>query len=164
MASLRPVSRDFAALRSRRQQAARLFARGETLLASVAQRLQVSRQSVWRWYHQWKRSGVAALRGAGRAGRKPRLTAPQLERVKVALSQGARAHGFAADLWTLPRVARIIERLTGVRFHPGHVWKLLGSLDWTVQKPAQQAKERKPQKIAYWKRVSWPVLKKTLRG
>ena len=53
--------------------------------------------------------------------------------------QGARQHGFPADLWTLPRVAAVIERITGEKFHPGHVWKILGSLDWSVQKPVQQS-------------------------
>jgi hypothetical protein len=28
-------------------------------------------------------------------------------------------------LWTLPRVATDIDRVTGVQFHPGHVWYLL---------------------------------------
>src|ERR1035441_3234776 len=79
-----------------------------------------------------------------------------------ALRKGARYHGFSADLWTLPRVATVVERVTGVRFHPGHVWRILGSIDWTVQKPARQAKERDDDKVTYWKQVRWPELKKTL--
>jgi len=82
--------------------------------------------------------------------------------VERALGRGARNHGFSADLWTLPRVATVIERITGVKYHPGHVWKVLGSIDWTVQKPARQAKERDDDKVAYWKTVRWPELKKTL--
>jgi transposase len=157
-------TRDFKALEQRRKQAARLFARGETVLASVARQLKASRQSVCRWYHDWKKSGAKALNAAGRAGRKPRLSAAQLRKVEVALHQGAKAHGFSAELWTLPRVALVIERVTGVKFHPGHVWKILGSIDWTVQKPTQQAKERSEEKVEYWKRVRWPELKKTLHN
>lgn len=155
--------RDFAGLEQRRKQAARLFAKGETQ-AWVARQLKASRQSVSRWYQQWESTGVEGLRAAGRAGRKPRLSSSQLGRVDAALRHGARQHGFSADLWTLPRVATVIERITGEKFHPGHVWKILGSLDWSVQKPAQQARERSPEKVQYWVAVRWPAVKKTLGG
>jgi transposase len=29
------------------------------------------------------------------------------------------------QVWTLERIALVIERLTGVRHHPAHVWALL---------------------------------------
>ena len=150
--------RDFAELARRRRWAARLFAKGESVLASVARQVKASRQSD----RQWKRGGVHALKGAGRAGRKPSLNQVQLRKVERALRQGARHHGFQAELWTLPRVATVIERVTGVRFHPGHVWRVLGRINWTVQKPARQAKERDDAKVAYGKAVRWPELKKTL--
>jgi transposase len=50
-----------------------------------------------------------------------------------ALRQGARAHGFACDWWTLERVAQVIGRLTGVRHHPGHVWRVR-RMRWSVQR------------------------------
>ena len=160
----RPNPRDFIALESRRKQAARLFARGSLRFASIARQLKVSRQSVSRWYQDWRKRGVRGLQAAGRAGRMPRLNTRQLRRLEAALKKGARFHGFSADLWTLPRVATVIERLTGVRYHPGHVWKILGMMQWSSQKPAQQAKERNPEQVAYWKAVRWPEVKKTLRS
>ena len=78
------------------------------------------------------------------------------------LYQGTRAQGLRSDLWTLPRVARVIERVTGVRYHPGHVWKILGAMDWTLQRPAQQARERDPEKVKLWKAARWPTAKQTL--
>jgi len=164
MAILRRPPRDFQALERRRTLAARLFASGETVLASVARQVKASRQSVCRWYAVWKKRGKAGLKSTGRAGRRPQLNARQLRRVERALLQGARAHGFSADLWSLPRVALVIERITGVKYHPGHVWRILGGMDWSPQKPAQQAKERDDQKVAYWRAVRWPELKKTLRA
>ena len=155
--------RDFAGLEERRRRAARLFAKGETQ-AWVARQLKASRQSVSRWHQQWESGGVKGLGGAGRAGRKPRLSAIQLGKVDAALRHGARQHGFSADLWTLPRVAIVIERITGEKFHPGHVWKILGSLDWSTQKPAKQARERSQEKVQYWVAVRWPAVKKTLGG
>jgi len=146
----------------RRKRAARLFAAGKMILARIARELQVSRQSVSRWYEQWERGGSGALRGAGRAGRKPKLEREQLRRVEVALRKGAKAHGFNTDLWTLPRVAVVVERLTGVHYHPGHVWKLLGSMDWTLQRPARRARERNAEKVKRWVDQRWPEVKKTL--
>ena len=154
--------RDFQALEQRRKRAARLFAAGKMILAAIARELKVSRQSVSRWYEEWKRGGSAALRGAGRAGRKPMLDRKELRRVELALREGARAHGFGTDLWTLPRVAVVIERLTGVHYHPGHVWRILGAMDWTLQRPAKQARERNPEAVRYWVSERWPAVKKTL--
>jgi transposase len=124
-----PPRRDFAGLKQRRKRAARLFAAGKRTQAEIARELQVSRQSVSRWCAEWRKGGASALRGAGRAGRKPKLDHRQLQQVERALRQGARAHGFSTDLWTLPRVAMVIERWTGVHYHPGHVWKILRALN-----------------------------------
>ncbi len=159
---LRP-RRDFQALEERRQQAAKLFRSGESP-AFVARALHVSRQSVSRWHRAWKQGGLPALRAAGRAGRKPKLDRPQLQRVERVLRQGARAHGFGTDLWTLPRVATVIARLTGVEYHPGHVWKILRALNWTLQRPARQARERNEQAVRQWVAERWPAVKKTPDG
>jgi transposase len=148
----------------RRKQAARWFAAGRETQGAIARRLGVSRQSVMRWYQAWRAGGREALRGAGRAGRKPRLAAEQLTRVETALREGARAHGFRTALWTLPRVALVIKRVTGVKYHPGHVWRLLGALDWTLQRPAKRARERNETAIRHWVTTRWPAVKKTLGG
>jgi hypothetical protein len=44
------------------------------------------------------------------------------------LDEGARANGFSTDLWTVDRVTEVIAKVTGVEYHPGQVWKLLGRL------------------------------------
>src|SRR5579862_193229 len=151
--------RDFQGLEQRRKRAARLFGVGERL-AAVARKLQVSRQSVSRWFAQWKGGGTKALRGAGRAGRAPRLQAEQLKQVESALREGARAHGFNTDLWTLPRVAQVIERVTGVTYHAGHVWRVMRAMGWTLQRPARRARERNDEAIRQWVADRWPAVKK----
>jgi transposase len=162
MATHTAPRRDFHGLEVRRQQAARLFAAGQDTQGAIARLLRVSRQSVMRWYRAWRKGGRAALRAAGRAGRKPRLSQEQMVRVEAALRQGPRAHGFRTHLWTLPRVARVIKQLTGVQYHPGHVWRLLGALDWTLQRPAKRARERNEPAIRHWMTTRWPAVKKTL--
>src|SRR5215217_6382973 len=130
--------RDLAGLQQRRLEAARMFACGATQ-AEVARTFAVSRQAASVWYRQWHHGGEPALRGAGRTGRPPRLSAAELGAVDQALRLGPQAFGFDTQLWTLRRVAVVIERLVGVRFHPGHVWRLLRRLDWSVQRPTRRA-------------------------
>jgi transposase len=156
----RSSQRDFEGMERRRKRAARLFERGSAQ-ADVARELAVSRQSVSRWYAEWQAGGAKALKGAGRAGRMPRLSTAQLRQVERALRQGPRAHGFGTDLWTLDRVATVIEATTGVAYHPGHVWKLLrDKLGWTRQRPARRAVERDDDAIARWVATDWPRIKR----
>jgi transposase len=152
--------RDFEGMESRRRRAARMFERGASQ-ADVARELEVSRQSVSRWYADWRAEGTKALKAAGRAGRMPKLSDEQLRQVDRALRKGPRAHGFATDLWTLDRVAQVIETDTGVRYHPGHVWKLLrDKLGWSRQRPARRAVERDDEAIARWVTTEWPRIKR----
>ena len=155
--------RDFEALKSRRMKAAKMFSAGKSQ-AEVARELKVSRQSASRWHHAWAREGRKALEGAGRAGRRPKLDERQLMEVAAALRVGPRAHGFQTDLWTLSRLAKAIGTLTGVRYHPGHVWRLMDQMGWSLQRPAKRAKERNEQAIREWKAKEWPRIKKRGAG
>ncbi len=114
-----------------------------------------------RWHHAWKRRGPKGLAVAARLGRPNRLSVGQLKKVEKALLRGPGAYGYGTDLWTLPRIAEVIEQMTGVHYHPGHVWKLLRQMGWSLQKPATQAKERDETAIKRWKRATWSRLKKT---
>ena len=76
-----------------------------------------------------------------------------MDRIEAALREGPRAHGFRTNLWTLPRVARLIKHLTGVQYHPGHVWRLLAALDRTLQRPAKRATERNEVAIQHWRKT-----------
>src|SRR4029450_1854556 len=83
-----------------RMQAGALFAAGHAQ-AQVARTLGVARQNVSRWHAQWRQGGGGALGSAGPTGHAPRLSDQQLAAIDQALRQGARAHGFDTDQWTL---------------------------------------------------------------
>ena len=70
------------------------------------------------------------------------------------------AHGFGTELWTLKRIRQVIHRLFGVRHSNVHVWRLLGQLGFSSQKPEKRALERNEGVIRAWKRRTWPALKK----
>src|SRR2546430_1025471 len=147
--------RDLARLEQRRRKAGRLFAKGRSQ-ADVARELGVSRQSVSRWYADWRTKGPRGLAAAGRAGRLPKLSDKQLKDVAAELKKGPRAHGHATDLWTLARVGEVIQATTGVSYHPGHVWKILRQMGWSRQRPARRAVERDDEAIARWVAEDWP--------
>lgn len=143
-------------------QAADFFEAEEGLSkAEIGRRLGVSHQTVSDWHGAWSQGGRDALRAAGRAGRKPKLTVEQLAAVEAALERGPLDNGYATDLWTLARVAEVIERVTGVRYHPGHVWRILREqLGWSRQRPARRAVERDEEAIDQWVKERWPKIKK----
>jgi transposase len=153
--------RDRQALEERRLHAAELFAQ-DVHQAEVARTLGVSRQTVSRWHQRWQADGTAGLQSRGAPGRAPQVSDAHLEQAEQALLKGAKAHGFDSDLWTLDRIAEVIWRVTGVRHHPAHVWRLLRHrLDWSLQRPARRAQERDEQAIRQWVASDWPRIKKT---
>lgn len=153
------VKRDFKALEERRFSAFRLLAKGLSE-AEVARQVGVHRQSVNRWAQQIERHGREGLRKAARAGRKCRLSETNLKKLESRLKQGPQALGYETNLWTLERVAKLIERDFGVEYHPGHVGWLLGKLGWSCQRPTGRAIERDEGAIQRWKKRDWPKLKK----
>jgi len=70
------------------------------------------------------------------------------------------ARGYKTNLWTLPRVTALIKELTGVRYYPGYVWRLLGASGFSCQRPEGPAIKRDEKAIRRWKQVEWPALKK----
>ncbi len=163
MGNLAGVRRDFDALEKRRFEAIRLFERGETQSA-IARQVKVVRQSVARWVKQYRAQGKAGLRKAGRAGRKPRLSGRERRRLQTLLLRGPERLGYETPLWTCPRVAHLIEQEWGVRYHEGHVWKILVGLGWSPQRPTGRARERNEQQIQHWKKKVWPAIKKKRSG
>ncbi len=150
--------RDYEWMEERRLQGARLLKEGVSQ-AEVAQQLGIKRQSVHEWAKVMATEGEKGLARVP-TGRKPRLNAVQLAQLAEHLQNGPQAHGYATALWTTERIAKLIHRLFGVRYHRDHVGRLLGQMGWSCQRPTGRARERKEEEIARWKRVEWPRIKK----
>lgn len=143
----------------KRVRAGRLMLAGKTP-AEAAKAVGVARQTAYTWKARLDEGGIDALRAMAN-GRPAQLGAPQLEGLRQALLRGALAHGFGTELWTLRRVRELIGRMYGVTFSEVHVWRLLGALGFSSQKPERRAIERNEQAVLGWKRKSWPALKKS---
>lgn len=143
----------------RRLRAARLLQQGRKP-AEVAKLVGAPRQTVYRWKDVLEAEGIDALRQMSKGGRPALLDAEALGRLQIALLEGPTAHGFGTPLWTLKRVRVLIERQFGVTYSEVHVWRLLGQLGFSSQKPERRAIERDEAAIEDWKRRVWPGLKK----
>jgi transposase len=138
-----------------------LFEEGGLNKAEIGRELGVSHQSISDWHEVYAGGGREALKAAGRAGRLPKLTADQLGQIETELLRGAKSHGYPNELWTLRRVAEMIERIAGVSYHPNHVWRILhDKLRWSCQRPARRASERNDEAIEHWVKNAWPAIKK----
>jgi transposase len=150
--------RDYGSMEERRLKGAGLLEEGVSQ-SEVARELGVTRQSV----HQWaKVMGTQGEKGLVRVptGRKPRLNAGQLDQLGELLKAGSQAHGYATAWWTTERIARLVHRQFGVRYHRDHIGRLLGQMGWSCQRPTGRARERKEEEIVRWKRVVWSRIKK----
>ena len=137
-------------LERRRLRAVTLLAQGHPPV-EVARMVGVNRRSVRRWKAAYREKGRPALEAR---------PASRTRRLEQDLLRGAQAAGFAADLWTCPRVARLIEQRFRVHYHVDHIGRLLHSLGWSPQKPARRAIERDEEGIRQWIKQTWPALKK----
>lgn len=143
----------------KRVKAGRLLLAGKSC-AEVAVEVGVARQTIYTWKRLLDEGGIDALRAVPERGRPAQLDAGQLAAVRAAILQSPIEHGFSTELWTLKRVGTVIERLHGVRFGQTNVWRILGSLGFSPQKPEKRAIERDEDAVRSWKRRTWPSLKK----
>ena len=126
----------------------------------IAEALGVTAGAVSQWMRRGREGGEEGLKSRPRPGAEPKLTAEQRAQIPVVLAQGAEAFGFRGDVWTATRVATVIRREFGVRYHPNHVGKLLRAAGWSVQKPIERASQRDEAAIEAWRTERWPALKR----
>jgi transposase len=146
-------------LEARRRLAVRRVGEGVTQ-AQVAAVLGVSERAVRMWVAAHRAGGDDGLRAKPHPGRKPLLTPAQEAEVLGWLAEKPTAHGFRTDLWTARRVADLIHRRLGVRFHPGYLREWLTRRGYTPQKPAKRARERNPEAVARWLAEDWPRIQR----
>lgn len=147
-------------LERRRQRAVALLKEGHAPV-EVARLVGADRRSVRRWNAAHRKQGANGLAARPVPGRPCKLSARQRAQLETMLVRGAAANGFESDLWTCPRVAQVITRRFGIRYHVDHIGRLLRSLGWTPQRPARRAMERDEDGIQHWVKQEWPQIKKS---
>ena len=146
-------------LEARRLIAADMFVRGVPT-GEIAAILAATSGAVSQWRTIWRKYGKEGLLSKPHPGGKSRLSDEQREELVELLLAGPKASGFSTELWTLPRVADLIEQNFGVTYDPSHVSRILKRLGFSPQKPAKRAREQDEQAVVEWRKKDWPRIKK----
>jgi len=146
-------------LEQRRRRAIQLLSDGKSP-SEVARAVKSSTSSVQRWRDAYRANGWEGLRTRPTPGRPSRLSSSQKEELQRVLQRGPAASGYKTELWTLKRVAEVIQRRFGVDYDPSAVWHILVKLGWSCQKPERRARERNEEEIQRWRHEEWPRIKK----
>jgi transposase len=129
----------------------------------IAEALGAREETVSRWLARARKGGPPALRPRPAPGHPPKLAPAQKRLIPEFLWHGPEAYGFRGEVWTCARVARVIEEEFGVRYHKGHVSRLLKELRWTPQAPVRRALQRDEPAIEGWRDSVWPAVRARAR-
>ncbi len=140
-----------------RRQGYRLLKRGVPK-SRIASTLGVARMTVFRWEQKMEKEGPTSWKDKPNPGRPPKLTPRQKKKLRKILVDGAQTRGYATDLWTLKRLAEVIEEEFGVKYRESGVWYVLQDLGFSAQVPLQRAMERDEKYMRHWVKVEWPKL------
>ena len=108
----------------------------------VVRKLGVARRTVYEWNRRLENH--EDFRNRKKSGRKPRLSSHQKEELKNIIDAGALKYGLPTDLWTLKRIARVIEEKFHVHYNTTYIWQILDALHYSAQMPMP----------SQWKRTS----------
>lgn len=128
--------------------------------AEVARTLNVTTAAVNYWHIAWGKKGITGLKSKGKTGFASQLTPEAKKKLKTAILEGAGKHGYDTDLWTLPRIAAVMKKVSGVSFGHTWTWQIVLSLGFTCQKPERRSRERDERVIREWREKIFPRLKK----
>jgi transposase len=137
----------------RRRRAVELMAQGRSR-STIADVLGVSLASLSQWCK--KHRAGESLETKCLPGCPPKISTEQIETLRGLLAQGAMAHGWSNDLWTTKRIAEVIRTHFKVELSRSQVSRILNQkLNWSVQRPTQQVRDRNEDVIKQWKEVEF---------
>jgi transposase len=121
-----------------RSAAARMFAIANALegmsRAEAARLAGMERQALRDAVVRYNAEGLAGLRNRPHPGPAPRLDERQRTALRQVVLDGPEVERTGLSAWTLPDLCREAERRWGVRYHPGHMSKLVRGLGLSRQK------------------------------
>jgi len=106
--------------------------------ADAARRVGMERQALRDAVVRYNAEGLSGLSNHRLPGRAPRLTPAQREAFRQLVLEGPDIEETGISAWTLPDLCREVERRWGVRYHPGHMSKVVRGLglSWQKARPA----------------------------
>lgn len=132
----------------------------EKAAPEIANILHVSRCQVSLWIRKFLKNGSESLLEGYRSGRRPKLSFREVRKLDKLMRKGPVACGFSTGVWTSPLVAELIQNKFKVKYHPGHVRKLLHTMNFSVQRPKRKLARADEAKKIEWETERYPAIKK----
>jgi transposase len=115
------------------------------------------------WNKSFRKDGLRSLKpNTSTRGRKRKLGKHERLLLSKVIERGPRSAGFQGSVWTSPMVVEYIKQRWGVKYHPGHVRKLLKKLGFSVQFPREKLALANKEAQEKWMTETYPDIKKTL--
>ena len=144
-----------------RFRAIRLLADGYTM-EDTSNILNRPYSTVQQWSRRFRREGIKGLMPkTSTRGRKKKLGSHERLLLAKAIERGPQAAGYRGNVWTSKMVADYIYNRWKVKYHPGHVRKLLHQLGFSVQFPREKLALANKEAQEKWIDETYPAIKKT---
>ena len=128
--------------------------------SAVAASLKVTERSVRAWMKWYRDQGEDGLKLRPHPGPESKLSEAQERQVCDWLAKDATAFGFRTNLWTSPRVVKLIHERFGITYNPNYFCRWLRKHAFTPQKPLKRASQRDESRIREWSQKDWPAILK----
>ena len=128
---------------------------------AVARKVGVNRRTVYEWKKRIENDHD--YRSRKKTGRKSHLSVDQKETLKKIIDSGALTYGYPTDLWTLKRIAEVIEKEFSVHYNTTYIWQLLDVLGYSAQMPLISAIEKNNDYVKEWLEKEYPEYVKEAR-
>ena len=131
------------------------------LIEDIALILDRPYRSVQDWLRLFREEGLRGMAPkTSTRGRPRKLDEHERMLLSKAIERGPLECGFKGAVWTSPLVAEYIWRRWGIRYHPGHVRKLLHYLGFSVQFPKDKLALADHEAQEKWLKEKLPAIKK----
>lgn len=118
-------------------------------LQQIASITRQSDETVRRWLHRFRQRGCPGLGEAPRSGRPPKITPAVRQLLRQWAQLSPRELGVQRPTWTTANLARLVERLVGVRVTPECIRQHLHRLDFVCRRPTWTVKHLARQQPGY---------------
>ena len=131
-------------------------------MGEVANAYGVDRTTVYRWQTRYEKDGTDGLLRKPGSGRPRKLEDLDEGDLLAIVMQPASAFDYETDLWTVPRLHRVIQDEYRVKVSRDTIWRRLREAGLTYQKPERQYDEIKPKARQKWLRYEVPKIRRTV--
>jgi transposase len=129
-------------------------------IASIAEELGVTPDTVIRVRRAYRKGGAAALHPIKPTGRPSRATPQYIQAMRDAVSVNPLTLGYGFSNWSAPRLAAHLKKVTGISFGDDQLSRLLHRNGFSFQRPKHTMKGKRDEAAYDKAKAELKVMKK----